>query len=182
MMSEFSSYRIIDLLESEASSFVNGEIKKFSSMYKTASETAPAQKNDDVESFLKKKAENFFSLTVKPISIPAKFVEISNSTKRKWAKFASYDRDRNVYVASSYLIAQLGKNYSKEVQHPISGDALLDICMSKVKECQDIVGGGIVFLECEKKENDTKLMEFYQKNGFVEYNVKNSLVQMVQRI
>ena len=204
MMSEFSSYRIIDLLESEASSFVNGEIKKFSSMYKPASETAPAQKNDDVESFLKKKAENFsrqnlsmthlvlssvnrellgyFSLTVKPISIPAKFVEISNSTKWKWAKFASYDRDRNVYVASSYLIAQLGKNYSKEVQHPISGDALLDICMSKVKECQDIVGGGIVFLECEKKENDTKLMEFYQKNGFVEYNVRNSLVQMVQRI
>ena len=59
MMSEFSSYRIIDLLESEASSFVNGEIKKFSSMYKPASETAPAQKNDDVESFLKKKAENF---------------------------------------------------------------------------------------------------------------------------
>ena len=118
-------------------------------------------------------------LTVKPISIPAKFVEVSNSTKRKWAKFASYDKDRNVYVASSYLIAQLGKNYSKEVQHPISGDALLDVCMSKIKECQDIVGGGIFFLECEKKP---RLMDFYQKNGFVEYNVRNNLVQMVQRI
>ena len=201
MMSEFSSYRIIDLLESGASSFVYGEIKKFSSTYKPASGTTPAQKNDDVELFLKKKAENFsrqnlsmthlvlssvnqellgyFSLTVKPISIPAKFVEVSNSTKRKWAKFASYDKDRNVYVASSYLIAQLGKNYSKGVQHPIGGDALLDVCMSKVKECQDIVGGGIVFLECEKKP---RLMDFYQKNGFVEYNVRNNLVQMVQRI
>ena len=201
MMNEFSSYRIIDLLESEASSFVIGEIKNFSSTYKPASETAPAQKNDDVESFLKKKAEIFsrqnlsmthlvlssvnqellgyFSLTVKPISIPAKFVEISNSTKRKWAKFASHDKERNVYVASSYLIAQLGKNYSKEVQHPISGDALLDVCMAKVKECQDIVGGGMFFLECEK---EPKLMDFYQKNGFVEYNVRNNLVQMVQRI
>ncbi|MDD7297897.1 hypothetical protein [Fibrobacter intestinalis] len=51
--------------------------------------------------------------------------------------------------------------------------------MAKVKECQDVVGGGIVFLECE---NNTRLMDFYQKNGFVEYNVKNNLVQMVQRI
>ena len=190
MMNEFSSYRIIDLLDSGASFFVNGEIKNFSSTYKSASGTMLAQKNDDVESFLKKKAESFsrqnlsmthlvlssvnqellgyFSLTIKPISIPAKFVEMSNSTKRKWAKFAS-----------SYLIAQLGKNYSKAVQHPISGDALLDICMAKVKECQDIVGGGIVFLECEK---DARLMDFYQKNGFVEYNVRNNLVQMVQRI
>jgi hypothetical protein len=201
MMNDFSSYRIIDLLDSGASFFVNGEIKNFSSTYKSASGTMPAQKNDDVESFLKKKAESFsrqnlsmthlvlssvnqellgyFSLTIKPISIPAKFVDMSNSTKRKWAKFASYDRDRNVYVASSYLIAQLGKKYSKVVQHPISGDALLDICMAKVKECQDIVGGGIVFLECEK---DARLMDFYQKNGFVEYNVRNNLVQMVQRI
>jgi hypothetical protein len=54
--------------------------------------------------------------------------------------------------------------------------------MAKVKECQDIVGGGIVFLECEKKENDAKLVDFYQKNGFVEYNVRNNLVQMVQHI
>ena len=203
-MDELSSYRIIDLLESEASSFIKGEIKDFSSTYKAASETKPAQKNDDVESFLKKNAENFsrqnlsmthlvlssvnqellgyFSLTVKPISIPAKFVDISNSTKRKWAKFASYDKDRNVYVASSYLIAQLGKNYSNAIQHRICGDVLLDICMAKIKECQDVVGGGIVFLECEKKENDTKLMDFYHKNGFVEYNVRNNLVQMVQRI
>ena len=203
-MGDFSSYRIIDLLESEASSFVKGEIKNFSSTYKLASGTNPAKKNDDVESFLKKNAENFsrqnlsmthlvlssinhellgyFSLTVKPISIPAKFVEISKSTKRKWAKFASYDSERKVYIASSYLIAQLGKNYSNKIQYPISGDALLDICMAKIKECQDVVGGGIVFLECEKKENDTKLMDFYQKNGFVEYNVRNNLVQMVQRI
>ena len=59
MMSGFSSYRIVDLLESEASSFVNGKIKNFSSTYKPSSGSAPAQKNDDVESFLKKKAENF---------------------------------------------------------------------------------------------------------------------------
>lgn len=201
MMGEFSSYRIIDLLESEAKSFVNGEIKNFSSTFKPASGTTPAQRNDDVESFLKKKAENFsrqnlsmthlvlssvnqellgyFSLTVKPISIPAKFVEISNSTKRKWAKFASYDGDRKVYVASSYLIAQLGKNYSKDLRHPINGGALLDVCIAKVKECQDIVGGGIVFLECENKP---RLVDFYKKNGFIEYNVRNNLVQMVQRI
>lgn len=203
-MAEFSSYRILDLLESEASSFVKGAIKNFSSTYKPALGTNPAQKNDDVETFLKKKAENFsrqklsmthlvlssinqellgyFSLTIKPISIPAKFVDISKSTKRKWAKFASYDKDRDVYVASSYLIAQLGKNYSNEIQHPISGENLLDVCMAKIKECQDVVGGGMVFLECEKSENDAKLVDFYQKNGFVEYNVRNNLVQMVQRI
>ena len=49
MRSDFSCYRIIDLLESGASSFVYGEIKKFSSTYKPASGTIPAQKNDDVD-------------------------------------------------------------------------------------------------------------------------------------
>jgi len=35
MMNEFSSYRIIDLLDSGAIFFVNGEIKNFSSTYNT---------------------------------------------------------------------------------------------------------------------------------------------------
>ena len=102
MMNEFSSYRIIDLLDSGASFFVNGEIKNLSMTHL-------------VLSSVNQELLGYFSLTIKPISIPAKFVEMSNSTKRKWAKFASYDRDRNVYVASSYLIAQLGKKYSKAV-------------------------------------------------------------------
>jgi len=40
----------------------------------------------------------------------------------------------------------------------------------------------LFFWNAKKKENDAKLVDFYQKNGFVEYNVRNNLVQMVQRI
>lgn len=190
-------FRLVDLLESDGKSRILEEIKNFSSEYKNG------LKNDDVESFLKKKALNFsrqnlsvtylvlreddlglqgyFSLAVKPIAIPAKFVESSNTTKKKWSKFASFDSSRNVYVASAYLIAQLGKNYSDKVAHPLKGEYLVNICMGVVKECQHIVGGGIVFLECE---NQPELIKFYRENGFVEFDVseKNNLVQMAQRI
>lgn len=198
MMGEFSSYRIIDLLESEAKSFVNGEIKNFSSIFKPASGTTPAQRNDDVESFLKKKAENFsrqnlsmthlvlssvnqellgyFSLTVKPISIPAKFVEIS-TVQNESGQSSLLMMGTGKFMSLLHIsLPSLGKNYSKDLRHPINGGALLDVCIAKVKECQDIVGGGIVFLECENKP---RLVDFYKKNGFIEYNVRNNLVQRI---
>lgn len=190
-------FRLEDLLESEGKLKIQEEIKNFSSEYKEG------KKNEDVESFLKKKAldfskqklsvtylvlcedglglQGYFSLTVKPIAIPAKFVEKSNVVKKKWSKFATYDSSRKVYVASAYLIAQFGKNCLDKASNALSGNDLMNICMGVIKECQHMVGGGIVFLECE---NNPKLIKFYQDNGFVEFNVstKNNLVQMAQRI
>ena len=89
---------------------------------------------------------------------------------RKWrsrmAKFGQFDPEIQRYTISAPLIGQLGKNYTNSYNTLITGDELLKLALDKVKEMQNIVGGKIVYLECEPKEH---LIEFYTKNGFVNF-------------
>lgn len=67
---------------------------------------------------------------------------------------------------SAPLIGQLGKNFAHNYNQLISGDELLYLALEKVKEMQYIVGGKIVYLECEDKGS---LLDFYSENGFVNF-------------
>lgn len=62
------------------------------------------------------------------------------------------------------MIAQLGKNYDNGFGQLIKGDELLKLACDSVKEAQKIIGGKIVYLECE---DVLKLTDFYESNGFV---------------
>ena len=140
--------------------------------------------NPDVERFLKKNAIEFtkknqsvtylvfsledmglvgyFSITMKPVIVNAK--GMSNSVKRKLSRLSRLDESMESYTVSSYLIAQLGRNYSKEVQYPITGKMLMNFAIDVLHEIQRQLGGMMVYLECEDKE---PLLKFYQeKNGF----------------
>lgn len=112
---------------------------------------------------------------------------------RKWrsrmAKFGQFDQAIQRYTISAPLIGQLGKNYSNSYDKLITGDELLKLALNKVREMQNIVGGKIVYLECEDK---TALIEFYSRNGFVNFGTRKldrdetdklsgeSLVQMLK--
>ena len=89
---------------------------------------------------------------------------------RKWrqrmAKFGQFDNTIHRYTISAPLIGQLGKNYSNGYDKLITGDELLKLALDKVKEMQYIVGGKIVYLECEQKQT---LIDFYERNGFVNF-------------
>ena len=67
------------------------------------------------------------------------------------------------------MIGQLGKNYANGYNNLITGEELLKLALDKVQEMQHIVGGKIVYLECEKKE---QLIEFYSQNGFVNFGTR----------
>lgn len=86
--------------------------------------------------------------------------------KRRIAKFGQFDSTIKRYTLSAPLIGQLGKNYSHNYDKLITGDELLKLALDKVAEMQRIVGGKIVYLECEDKP---KLLEFYSENGFVNF-------------
>lgn len=58
------------------------------------------------------------------------------------------------------------KNYDKANKAYISGDILLDMACEKVLEAQNIIGGKIVYIECEDNQN---LNDFYSRNGFYEF-------------
>ena len=46
---------------------------------------------------------------------------------------------------------------------------MLKLALDKVAEMQHIVGGKIVYLECEQKE---RLISFYERNGFVNFGTR----------
>lgn len=89
--------------------------------------------------------------------------------KHRMAKFGQFDQTLQRYTISAPLIGQLGKNYSNGYDKLITGDELLKLALDKVSEMQNIVGGKIVYLECEQKE---KLIGFYERNGFVNFGLR----------
>ena len=120
-------------------------------------------------------------------------IDKSGLPNRKWksrmSKFGQFDKTIQRYTISAPLIGQLGKNYANGYNKLITGDELLKLALDKVSEMQTIVGGKIVYLECEQKES---LIDFYSRNGFVNFGLRaldrdetdnlsgESLVQMLR--
>lgn len=94
-------------------------------------------------------------------------------SSRKWksrlSKFGQFDKTIERYTISAPLIGQLGKNYTNSYNKLITGDELLKLALDKVKAMQEIVGGKIVYLECEEKDS---LIDFYSRNGFVNFGTR----------
>ena len=155
--------------------------------------------NKDVEYFLKCKAIEFsrqdlaktfvvmtsykgeqvicgyFALATKIFQIPKK--NISKTIARKVAKYGKYVDEIGCYQISAPLIGQLGKNYQEDYNKLISGDELLNMALDKVIEAQKILGGKVVYLECE---DDRHLTSFYKKHGFFEFNKRELDVDEVE--
>lgn len=107
----------------------------------------------------------YFALASKSINVQKK--KISVSTRKRIAKFSTFDNTINVFHLSAPLIAQLGKNFFNKYNNLITGDELLDIACQKVSQIQLELGGRFAYIECE---DTPKLIEFYSRNGFVEFD------------
>lgn len=106
----------------------------------------------------------YFTLANKNIIVSNK--NISKTFRKRISKFGTFDPDRKGYNISAPLIAQLGKNYSNEYNNLITGDELLLMACNKVAKAQELIGGKIVYVECEDKP---ALLNFYTSNGFVNF-------------
>lgn len=162
--------------------------------------------NPDVEKFLKEQSIDFarkqqsvtylvfstgdaelvgyFAITIKPITINAAL--FSNTVKRKLARVSVLNEQNQTYSLAAYLIAQLGKNYSKRANERISGKELLGLAMKQIRQLQYLAGGMVVFLEAN---NEERLLSFYQENGFQQFDTRlidsvkgepHELVQMLK--
>ncbi len=106
----------------------------------------------------------YFTLSAKTIMVPKK--ALSSNLQKRISKFGPYNKDLKRYLISAPLIAQISKNYSESLNKMIPGDELLKIACNKVSEAHSIIGGRVVYLECEDNE---RLIGFYKRNGFVEF-------------
>lgn len=98
-----------------------------------------------------------FALAHKSILIP--YSVLSKTAEKKIKRYAREDQYYQAYDISAFLIAQLSKNYAIENGNSIDGLALIDTAIDVLKEAQYLIGGGVIYLECEDKE---KLLNFYQ--------------------
>ncbi len=67
------------------------------------------------------------------------------------------------YTISAFLLAQFSKNYAVDEGKRISGTDLMNIAMEQLAEAQNLIGGSIVYLDCEA---DAKLIRFYEGEHF----------------
>lgn len=108
---------------------------------------------------------DYFTIANKNFSVKSRSKAISNTMRKRIAKFGTYEPNFKIYVITAPLIAQLGKN--TRFPSLITGDELLELACKEVEKVQAVVGGKIVYLECEDNE---KLKEFYSRNGFVAFD------------
>lgn len=107
-------------------------------------------------------------------TIAIKHMEISESvsgSKRK--KLDGISKEAESVIC--YLIGQLGKN--DFFRYEIEGKEILDYAMSLISDIFDKIGGRFVLVECE---NEPKLIQFYEDNGFQFIQRDGEFVQLVR--
>ena len=167
---------ILDLIDMGGSDVIEHKLATFSS-----------PKNPEIEDFIKNKAISFatgklsitylvndentgnilgyFTLTHKSIIINGD--NLSSTTKKKLARYSRMDASTGNYMASSFLLAQFGKNYALDKDDRIDGAELMRLATDVLINIQRQIGGGIVYLDCEDKE---VLTSFYKKQNFKEFD------------
>lgn len=115
-----------------------------------------------------KELVGYYTIASKVITIQRSAV--TSREARKLREHGIYNEKTNEYTVSAPLIGQIGKNYTNGNNTLISGDDLLHLAMSKIKQVQHEVGGRFVYLECEDKK---KLKSFYEKNNFKLFGKRN---------
>ena len=106
----------------------------------------------------------YFTLAQKTILVfPS---SVSKSLGKKMSKFSKYDDKTKSRLLPAILIAQFSKNFTDGIDKLIQGEELLKITLDKIEAVHSIIGGRVIFLECEDNE---KLINFYERFGFVSF-------------
>lgn len=124
----------------------------------------------------------YFSLSNRPLIIPRKnFIKLSSTVQRTLMGFGHKTQQAS-YEIKGFLLGQLGKNEIAINAKNLNGNDLLQLANMKVQEAYRIVGGRILYLECE---DHPKIKDFYYENGFrelEEFKSPNDLCLMVKKI
>ena len=96
---------------------------------------------------------------------------MTRKIRDKIKRFSTLDSSNNTYTVSAFLLAQFSKNYNVEKGKRISGSDLMKIAKEKLISAQNIVGGTLLYLDCEP---DLKLINFYEHEGFVLFGQRTS--------
>ena len=106
----------------------------------------------------------YFSIANKKLNIPKEVAKTFSKTKLKKIGQSSNIKKDGSYEINSYLIGQLGINFSQEIKgEKITGKDLLNEIWILLLEAKKLVNVKYIWLECE---NNSKLINFYKEFGF----------------
>ncbi len=105
----------------------------------------------------------YFTLANKALDFPS--ASMSQSTRKRIERYSKFNEQSGSYIVPAFLLAQFGKNNSYTGKENLSGNTLMDFVFEVVSNIQYMIGGGILYLECEENKF---LLDFYQNshNGF----------------
>lgn len=189
--SNYQAFNILDILEDEGEDEVKSILSEFS-----------CPKNPEIEDFVRSKAIDFakrklsitylvfndddglvgdlagiFTLTHKALEI--KDEVLTNTARKTVQRYAKLDTGSGSYLVSAFLLAQFGKNYA--AQNGMAGNDLMDEALEMLKGVQHLIGGGVVYLDCE---NHQKLLSFYknENNRFREFSSRFDETENIEYI
>lgn len=87
-------------------------------------------------------------------------LESSNISKAEVKRLDGFNK--NAERVQAFLIGQIGKNFSIS-NNPIKLSDILEEVYSVFSQARELIGGRVVFLECE---NNDKLIELYSRHKF----------------
>lgn len=171
---------IFDLIDLNGESLMREKLSTFSCPF-----------NLEIESFIRERAIEFakrslsitylvtdsadyqilgyFALTHK--SILVNNTGLSKTAQKKLARYSRLDTKTGNYMASAFLLAQFGKNYSVDEGNRIKGSELMQLALNILMTIRRQIGGGLVYLDCE---DNAKLITFYENEGFKKFGERFS--------
>lgn len=126
----------------------------------------------------------YFALANKPLTMSKKnYNNLSSSQQRSLCQNGS-KTESGGYRVNSYLIGQVGKNYSQEARKlkAINGTQVLTLAYNTVLKAKELINARYVWIECD---NTPKLRQFYEDFGFKaieNYETNSGLVVMVMKL
>ncbi|MCL2019297.1 MAG: acetyltransferase [Oscillospiraceae bacterium] len=109
----------------------------------------------------------YFTLTMKTLELGE---TLSKSTIKRIDGFS-----KDVLATEAILLGQLGKN--QKHKNDIEGQSIIDEALDTVYDIHKLVGGRIVFLECDE---NPKLVDFYKRSGFEPLQKCGEYLQMIK--
>ena len=141
-------------------------------------------KENDIENFLHNKSSHFekstisstylifgenkeilgyFTIANRSLVISKENFGILSKTQQKKLGNSAAILKNGDLMTSSFLLGQLGKNYSDDIENLITGRELLTFAYDLFLKIKELINVKYIWLECQ---NEPKLISFYQNFGF----------------
>lgn len=127
----------------------------------------------------------YFTISNKPLVFTKRMLDkCSKTLKKKLQQKGETHSANDNLIIQGYLIAQIGKNYSKEAlaTKSLNGEDLLTLAYEMVESGSKNFGGSYIWVEYEDNE---KLKKYYKSFGFTEienHTSQNGLKMAIMKI